>query len=133
MIGTAKEAIDEQRRKGRKVGLLNLRVFRPFPIEEIRKILRNVRVVAVMDRSISYASTGGPIYHEISSALNNLSDRPLTIDFVLGLGGRDVTRKTIDKIVDQTEEASKAHRVTKELFWPDAREEVLKNWGEWVC
>ena len=87
--GTAYEACREARAKGIKAGLLKLRVFRPFPTERIAKVLANLKVVGVFDRSISFGIEGGPLYHEIRSALYG-SAKPV-LPFVYGLGGRDIT------------------------------------------
>lgn len=131
MVGTTRDVVDDLRREGLHVGLLKLRVFRPFPVTEIRRALRKAKVVAVMDRSLSYAAAGGPVFLEISNALYNLSDRPLVIDFVLGLGGRDITSRSIRKIVDEADKVQQTGKVTKELIWPDVRKGILKNWAEW--
>ena len=93
--GTAYEACRVARDNGIKAGLLKLRVFRPFPAERIAQILKNVKVVGVMDRAISFGIEGGPVYHEIRSALYD-APRPV-LPFVYGLGGRDIT---VDQILD---------------------------------
>jgi pyruvate ferredoxin oxidoreductase alpha subunit len=89
--GTTKAVVDELRAKGVKAGLLKLRVFRPFPAEEIAKALANVPAVAVLDRSDSYNGQGGPLFTEIRSALYGKAKTPKLINYVYGLGGRDVT------------------------------------------
>jgi pyruvate ferredoxin oxidoreductase alpha subunit len=69
--GAAKVAVDELRKKGEKVGLIKLRLFRPFPEKEIIQALKNVQAIAVLDRAISFGSYG-PVFIEIRSALHNL-------------------------------------------------------------
>ena len=88
--GTAKAAVDQLRAQGKKVGLIKLRVFRPFPAEELAQALSHCKAVAVMDKSEGFSSCGGPIFAETRSALYDLEQRPKLINVVYGLGGRDV-------------------------------------------
>ncbi len=96
--GTAKAAIDEMRAKGKKVGLIKVRVFRPFPGEELAEALCGCKAVAVMDKCEGFTACGGPLYAETASACINLADRPAMINIVYGLGGRDVTTDDVEKI-----------------------------------
>ena len=89
--GTAKVVIDELRARGVKAGMLKLRIFRPFPHKQIADALGNVKAIAVMDRSEGMASMGGPVFAEIRSALYDYDKRPITVNYVYGLGGRDIT------------------------------------------
>lgn len=98
--GTAKEAVDELRNEGKKVGLLKIRVFRPFPMEEIADALKHLDMVAVMDKSEGFSSCGGPVFAETRSALYDLKDAPKVINYVYGLGGRDVTVNHIKEIFE---------------------------------
>lgn len=93
--GTAKAAVAELRDKGIKAGLVKIRVFRPFPGEELAEVLQNCKAVAVLDKSEGFSACGGPLFAETASACINLSQRPKMVDIVYGLGGRDFT-------VDQT-------------------------------
>ncbi len=85
--GTAKQAADNLREKGEKVGVLKIRAFRPFPFDEIRNLLEGKSAVAVLDRACSFG-LGGPLYHEVRSALYGLSV-PMK-NYIYGLGGRDI-------------------------------------------
>ena len=96
--GTAKDAIDGLREQGMKAGLIKLRVFRPFPAEEICQALAGVKAVAVMDKAESFSGHGGPLFAEVRSALYDLPERPLAIDYIYGLGGRDVTVDHFDQV-----------------------------------
>ncbi len=87
--GTAKTIIPELRAKGIKAGLLKLRMFRPFPYDEVASLLAGRKAVAVMDRSDGLAGLGGPLFGEIRSALYEAKERPPLADYVYGLGGRD--------------------------------------------
>ena len=93
--GTAKAAIDGLRAEGKKVGLIKVRVFRPFPGEELAQALSRCKAVAVLDKSEGFSACGGPLFAETASACINMSSRPKMVDIVYGLGGRDFT-------VDQT-------------------------------
>lgn len=88
--GTTKVIVDELRQKGIKAGLLKIRVFRPFPYQEIREVLKNVKALAVLDRSDPATTFGGPVFTEIRAALYDLMIKPLAVNYIYGLGGRDV-------------------------------------------
>ena len=102
MIGSAagatKDAIDKLREQGMKVGLLKLRVFRPFPDEEIAKALKNCKVVAIMDRSECFRGKGGPLGAEIKAALYDHAKDVKAFNLVYGLGGRDFTVEEAERI-----------------------------------
>jgi pyruvate ferredoxin oxidoreductase alpha subunit len=89
--GTMREVIDELREEGIKAGGLKLRVFRPFPAAELAAALGHLKVLAVLDRSDSFGAFGGPLFHEVRSALYDVPRRPRTVNFIYGLGGRDLT------------------------------------------
>jgi len=89
--GTAKEAVDELRAEGKKVGVLKIRVFRPFPMKEIADALKHLDMVAVMDKSEGFSACGGPVFAETRSALYDVVNAPKIVNYVYGLGGRDVT------------------------------------------
>ncbi len=90
MTTTARTVVDELRSEGRKVGLAKLRLFRPFPAEEIRSLAGGVDRLGVVDRSYCFG-TMGPAATEVSAALYASPHRPLVSSFVAGIGGRDVT------------------------------------------
>ena len=89
--GTVKTVVDELRQKGVKAGLLRLRVFRPFPADRIVKALGKAKAVAVMDRSMSFGGNGGAVFHETRHALYDAADRPVLVNYIYGLGGRDTS------------------------------------------
>lgn len=88
--GTAKETVRRLRNEGKKVGLVKIRVFRPFPMEELAEVMSGVKAVAVMDKAESFSACGGPLFAEVRSALYDMEARPKTINYVYGLGGRDI-------------------------------------------
>lgn len=115
LCGTVKDAIDELRAGGKKVGLLKIRCFRPFPSEEVRKALSAVNRVAVLDKNISIGAKGA-VALEVKDALYG-SQIPV-LDYIIGLGGRDVRKKDIAAIVSMAEAG------TGDLFY-GLRTEVL--------
>jgi pyruvate ferredoxin oxidoreductase alpha subunit len=96
--GTARVAIDGLRRQGHRVGMLKLRSFRPFPHQELAQTLSRFKAVAVMDRSDSMSSFGGPLFIEIRSALYDLKARPTLVNYIYGLGGRDIKVPMIEQV-----------------------------------
>lgn len=96
--GTAKAAVDQLRDRGVKAGLIKVRVFRPFPGEELARALSGTKAVAVMDKSEGFSANGGPLFAETRSALYDLQQRPFMINIVYGLGGRDVKVEDIEKV-----------------------------------
>ena len=96
--GTTKDAIDRLREKGEKVGLLKIRLFRPFPAERIAEALTNVTAVAVMDRAEGYTNHGGPLGADVMAALFRAKSAAHAINIVYGLGGRDVRVEDMEKV-----------------------------------
>jgi pyruvate ferredoxin oxidoreductase alpha subunit len=96
---TASVAIDELRAEGMDVGQVRLRLWRPFPFEELREAVKDADVLIVMDRAISFGGPGGPVASEVKSALYNQPKRPKVVNFVISLGGRDTTVNGFKEIV----------------------------------
>jgi len=96
---TAELAIDALRSKGIPVGLLKLKLWRPFPREELRKAVKGAKTLIVTDRAVSFGAGGGPLGVEVRSALYDLPDRPTVINELIGLGGRDMTREDFSAIL----------------------------------
>ena len=96
--GTAKAAIDKLRDEGVKAGLVKIRVFRPFPGEELAKVLSKTKSVAVLDKSEGFSANGGPLFAETRSALYDLEKRPHLINIVYGLGGRDFKIEDAERV-----------------------------------
>ena len=102
--GTAKRAADELREKGIKAGVLKVRVFRPFPGEEIAKELKNAKSIAVLDKADSLNGQGGALYEDVVSGLYNEQLTIPTVNYVYGIGGRDTTVKDIQKVYQDLQE-----------------------------
>ena len=96
--GTVKETVDSLRKKGVKAGLVKIRVFRPFPGEELAKALAKSKAVAVLDKSEGFSANGGPLFAETRSALYDLKERPHLVNIVYGLGGRDFKTEDAEKV-----------------------------------
>ncbi len=105
--GTAKDAVDALRDKGVKAGILKIRLFRPFPAEEIAEALKDVKYLAIMDRTEDFETNCGPLGSEIKSALFNKNLRPLTLNYCYGLGGRDVTVESLTSVFEDLFEVEK--------------------------
>ncbi|MEO0278442.1 MAG: pyruvate ferredoxin oxidoreductase, partial [candidate division WOR-3 bacterium] len=109
--GTMKEAVDIRRTNGEKVGLVRLKVFRPFPYEVLQEAFKNVKAIGVMDRSDSVSSMGGPVFNEVRSALYELESRPKIMNFVFGLGGRDFPMEQALYIIDRVKELKEGKKL----------------------
>jgi len=122
--GTAKTAVDNLRNQGLKTGLLKLRVFRPFPGQELAEALRGVSAVAVMDRAISFGSmdNAGPLFSEVVSALS-LNDVHVHIaDYVYGLGGRDIRPGEIENVYREAFQMAESGKVERRVRFLGVRE-----------
>jgi pyruvate ferredoxin oxidoreductase alpha subunit len=98
---TAMVAVDKMRDDGKEVGLLKLRLWRPFPYEELRKAVKDAEILIVLDRAISFGGPGGPVCSEIKAALYEEEKRPKIVGFVGGLGGRDISMAGFEEMVDR--------------------------------
>lgn len=109
--GTAQNVVDELRDKGQKVGLLKIRVFRPFPAKEIVGAIANLKAVAVLDRVDSLSAQGSPTFVEIRSAILDSALKPKLINYIYGLGGRDITLDHIRRVFSDLPQADKLPQV----------------------
>jgi pyruvate ferredoxin oxidoreductase alpha subunit len=122
--GTAKTVVDQLRSDGLKVGLLKLRVFRPFPAKELAEALSHLDAVAVMDRAISFGAmeNAGPLFSEMVSALTlHGVDVPIT-DYVYGLGGRDIRPSEIERVFRETLDVAETGEVKRNVTFLSVRE-----------
>lgn len=110
MSSTAKEAVDLLRKRGERVGLCRMRVFRPFPKDEIKRVARGIKRIGVIDRNISFGSEG-IFFQEVKSALCNEKERPSIYGFIAGLGGRDVAIDDFENIVKFIKESKDAYDI----------------------
>lgn len=98
--GTTKDAIDRLREKDEKVGLLKIRLYRPFPADAIAEALKNVKAVAVMDRAEGYSNHGGPLGADVMAALFRARSAALAANIIYGLGGRDVRVEDMEQVFE---------------------------------
>ncbi len=120
--GTAKEVVKALRADGVKAGLLKVRVFRPFPACEIAKALQGKKAIAVMDRSDSFNAVSGPVFAEVRSAMYGMENAPTIVDYIYGIGGRDVTMDHIKSVYDDLAKIVKTGQVEKTLTYLAIRE-----------
>jgi pyruvate ferredoxin oxidoreductase alpha subunit len=122
VIGTIKDAIDEMRSEGIKVGLVKVRSYRPFPVLALRKALKGANVIAVIEKDVSVGNEAG-LLTDLKAAFYNSKIRTPIIGFTAGLGGRDITIKDIRKIVEKASAARKG--IESEFEFLDLRMEIL--------
>lgn len=100
---TAHTAVDEMRAGGISVGLVRIRLWRPFPCTRLMAALGNAKTVAVIDRMLSPGAQGGPVAAEIRSLFYDQNKRPEILNFIAGLGGREITRRTFKEVVERAQ------------------------------
>jgi pyruvate ferredoxin oxidoreductase alpha subunit len=98
---TAMTAIDKMRGEGKDVGLVRLRLWRPFPFEELRSAVENADTLIVVDRALSFGGPGGPVCSEVRSALYGQARKPKVVSFVSGIGGRDISPADFEEIINR--------------------------------
>lgn len=104
---TAMTAIDKMRGEGKKIGLIRIRLWRPFPFGDFRQAVKGKKTLIVLDRAISFGGPGGPVCSEVRSALYNQDNKPEIVSFVGGLGGRDITVANFEEIINNGIEIAK--------------------------
>ncbi len=122
VIGTIKDTIDMLRKEGESVGLLKVRSFRPFPVDEIRKALKNAKIVITLDKNISIGKNEGALCTEVKACMYNRDVRAPVIGFMLGHGGRDIPVSRIVKMVNKAKLVEKGIFIESEFA--DLREDV---------
>ncbi|MCX6640968.1 MAG: pyruvate ferredoxin oxidoreductase [bacterium] len=103
--GSVRMVVDDLRSRGVAAGMIKLRVFRPFPHEELAKALKGLKACAVMDRSIAYGGDGGPVHIEVRSALYGIHPAPMMCNYIYGLGGKPIEPEHILSVFDDLKEA----------------------------
>jgi len=95
--GTVKETVDALREKGHKAGAMKIRTYRPFPYQEVKEVLGDKKKVMVLDRAPSFGAQGSPLYLDVVSACSQQPSMPKIVNFLYGLGGRDINMKQIEE------------------------------------
>lgn len=114
--GTARQVVKEERARGRRVGLVKVRSFRPFPGEALTEAVRDAGAVVVLDRSLSFGGNP-PLYGEVASTLCPLEDRPMLMGAYAGVGGRDVTEERLRDLIGQAFKAYKGKKPVAGRIW----------------
>ena len=112
------------REEGKKVGVLKIRVFRPFPAEELATALSHVKAVAVMDKSEGFSGCGGPLFAETAAACFDLTEKPKMIDVVFALAGRDCRTEDIERVYDHLFEIIKTGKIGERYLHMGQRSNV---------
>ena len=120
--GTTKDAVDKLREQGEKVGLLKIRLYRPFPAEAIAEILCSVKAVAIMDRAEGYTNHGGPLGADVMSALYRARSQALAVNYIYGLGGRDVRVEDMEGVFAALKQIAADGRVKEAYRYLGIRE-----------
>jgi pyruvate ferredoxin oxidoreductase alpha subunit len=124
MCGTIKQVVCDLRAAGKKVGLLRITTFRPFPLEIIRKALADKAVIGVFDRSAGLGSSGGPLWNEVRSTL--MGTEAEVVPFIGGLGGRDIPPATVEKAFNCLFDIKNGKQAPKET-WIDVKENPMER------
>lgn len=109
--GTTKTVVDELREKGIKAGMIKVRVFRPFPAEEIAEALGNLKAVAIMDKADSLNAMGGALYEDVVSSMYTAKKQVPAVSYVYGIGGRDTTSNNIHEVFDYLAQVAKTGKI----------------------
>jgi len=111
--GTALAAVKRMRKRGEKVGLVRIWLYRPFPVNELKDVLKGVKAVGIVDRATCPGAIGGPVFADITTLFSNDREKPLLRDFIAGLGGRDIRIEDFEYMLNKTLEAAKTGMVDK--------------------
>lgn len=123
ITGTSRVVIDEYRDKGHKIGLVKIRSFRPYPVQEVKEIASKVKAIGVIDRNFSLGSSGGGIGAiEAGRAIVNMDKHPKLVSFITGLGGRDVIPDNIRYCCEQVLKTAESGKVEYEVEWVGLKE-----------
>lgn len=123
--GTGKYVVDKLREEGKKVGLMKMRVFRPFPHREIADALKHIKVLAVMDRADTFSDFGGPLFAPVRGALfdvRDTADNIKIVNYIYGLGGRDVVPSDFEKVFNKLDEIKKTGKYNNIVNYLGVRE-----------
>ncbi|MCD6143164.1 pyruvate synthase subunit PorA [Thermococcus sp.] len=123
LAGTLKDFVDKKREEGVKIGAAKMTVYRPFPIEEFRALAKKAKVLAILEKDISFGISGA-VFADAGRVLVNEKEKPILLDFIIGLGGRDVTFENLEEVVEISKKALVGEKV-EEVNWIGLRKEIL--------
>ena len=109
--GTTKTVVDRLREQGIKAGLLKIRMYRPFPAEEIAEVLSHLKAVAVLDKADSLNAAGGALFEDVTSAMYVNKKQVPMVNYVYGIGGRDTTEKQLESVYTDLSEIAKTGEI----------------------
>ena len=115
--GNARKAIDDLRKEGKKVGLVKIRCFRPFPVEDFQRLSENLQAMVVVSRHDSSGGAGAPVGYDIKSALYNMDERPIIQDVVSGICGVEINVNDFRTLAEKGLKAIRQKRFDKDLIW----------------
>lgn len=124
MAGTIKETIDKLRSQGERVGLIKIRCYRPFPFEDILENIKGAKVVAVLDANFSMGSEGA-LGMDLKAKLCGRPGSPLVIDFVAGVGGREVNQSRIMEVIERAKQIEASGQPLDESYWVGLNPEII--------
>ncbi len=122
VMGTIREVVDELRAEGVKAGLVKLRLFRPFPVEDLKKAIGNVPALGVMEKAYSIGGPGAPLYEEVKTTLYDSPKRPLIADYINGLGGKDTSPEMIRGVFKSLQKIKEKGTVDEPVSYVGVRE-----------
>ena len=122
--GTTKFVVDNLRNKGIKAGLLKLRVFRPFPVEEISKALSHLKAIAILDKADSLNAAGGALFQDVTSAMYVNNCHVPAVNYIYGIGGRDTKADDIEKVYEDLLEIVKDGKIDNPYRYLGLRKEA---------
>ena len=125
--GTAKYTVDRLRENGVKAGILKIRVFRPFPAEEIANALSNAKAIAVLDKSDSLNAAGGALFSDITSAMYTNSIHVPTVNYIYGIGGRDTKSDDLEKVYNDLQQIANSGKVENPYRYLGLREKGVNE------
>jgi pyruvate ferredoxin oxidoreductase alpha subunit len=120
--GTAREVARKLRAQGKKVGVVKIWLYRPFPIDEIRTALKNVKALAVFDKAVSFGAQYGAVCSDVVSAMHTADKCPKIFNVIFGLGGRDIKPSDIELVFDQALETARSGVVKEETVFLGVRD-----------
>lgn len=117
IASTAKTAIDQLQREGKRIGLVAIKSFKPFPFEDFQRIAGYAKALGVIDRNVSTGTPGGITFTEIRHSLYDLDDRPVTLNFHAGMRGKEVRVEDLKRMAEKTLKASRGEKVSPLVEW----------------
>ncbi len=120
-MGTVRHVVDELREMGLKAGMIRMRVFRPFPEEALKTAVHDVKVLGVLEKVISFGAPGSPLFEEITTAFHDEEDKPMLVNFIHGLGGRDTSTEMVKEVYKELQKVVEKGKVEERIKFVGVR------------